>query len=71
MFGEASLACGSFDRERDFDGFKVHPNMRSKCPALSLFDGEAQRDELVFRTREPVMTAEEVRAGEERSDIAL
>lgn len=59
MFGAAALAGGGFERERDFDAFKVHPNMRSKCPALALFDEIEQRDELVFRTREPIMTAEE------------
>ena len=46
----------AFDREIDLEGFGVHAHRVHRTPALALFDPHAQRGELVFRTRNPLLT---------------
>jgi hypothetical protein len=53
--------CGmtSFDASSDFDAFSVPLHLRSKCPALALFDKDTQQHQLVFRTKEPILSSDE------------
>ena len=61
IFGaaEAAQRTFSFDRSRDFDAFAVSGENVQRCAALRLFDPELQNNELVFRTRVPLMTPDE------------
>ena len=49
----------SFDATTDFDAFSVPPSLRTKCPALALFDPATQQHRLVFRTKRPILSAGE------------
>lgn len=49
----------SFDATADFDAFSVPPSLRTKCPALALFDPATQQHRLVFRTKRPILSANE------------
>lgn len=48
-----------FSRERDFSAFKVSPELKTSTPALSLFEPSTQKDELVFLSKKPILTATE------------
>jgi hypothetical protein len=53
--------CGMmpFDASSDFEAFSVPLRLRSKCPALALFDKDTQDNRLVFRTKEPILSSDE------------
>lgn len=53
--------CGMmpFDISSDFDAFSVPLHLRSKCPALALFDKDTQQHRLVFRTKDPILSSDE------------
>lgn len=58
LLGRGAHGDGVFDHE-DFDVYSVPEHNRKTTRALALFRSETQKNELVFRTRHPVLTPEE------------
>ena len=54
LLGEGAHGDGIYNREEDLEAF-----VGTQTPALALFSSETQNDELVFRTRQPVLTPDE------------
>ena len=57
LLGEGAHGDGVYNREEDLEAFEV-PN-GTQTPALALFSSETQKNALVFRTRQPVLTPDE------------
>ena len=57
LIGAGAHGDGAFDRERDFDAFKIAPDVAE--PALRIYDSAEQKRRAVFRTRAPLLSAEE------------
>jgi hypothetical protein len=57
LVGAGAHGDGVFDRERDFDAFTIAPDVAE--PALAIYDKAAQERRAVFRTRAPLLSAEE------------
>ena len=50
----------TYDRSKDFEAYKVCDEKLEKgCPALSLFKQSTQNNELVFTTKQPIITPSE------------
>jgi len=59
LLGEGAHGDGVYNREEDLEAFVLAEANRQQTPALALFCPEKQKDELVFRTRQPVLTPDE------------
>ena len=61
VFGSTECAQGDFrfNRQNHFDAFAVSGDNVARCAALGLFDPHHQRNELVFRTKIPLLTRQE------------
>ena len=59
LLGGGSHGDGIFNRNEDLEAFVVPVENRQQTPALALFREETQKNALVFRTRHPVLTADE------------
>jgi hypothetical protein len=53
------MSSFDFDDASNLDAFSVPPSLRTKCPALALFDADTQQHRLVFRTKEPILSPQE------------
>jgi len=60
LVGDGAYGDGCIDVEKDLDAFEVAEGL--ECPALALFDQDTQGRRLVFRTKQPVLTAQECAA---------
>ena len=59
LLGEGAHGDGVFQRDDDLEAFAVPEENIKHTPALALFDPATQKNELVFRSRRPVLTPEE------------
>eukprot|EP00584_Thalassiosira_punctigera_P010301 CAMPEP_0172546906 /NCGR_PEP_ID=MMETSP1067-20121228/16568_1 /TAXON_ID=265564 ORGANISM="Thalassiosira punctigera, Strain Tpunct2005C2" /NCGR_SAMPLE_ID=MMETSP1067 /ASSEMBLY_ACC=CAM_ASM_000444 /LENGTH=548 /DNA_ID=CAMNT_0013333905 /DNA_START=75 /DNA_END=1718 /DNA_ORIENTATION=+ len=59
LLGEGAHGDGVFQRNEDLEAFAMPEENTKEAPALSLFNPETQKNELVFRTRHPVLTPQE------------
>jgi len=58
LLGEGAHGDGVYNREEDLEAFVVPAN-KTQTPALALFSSETQKNALVFRTRQHVLTPDE------------
>ena len=59
LLGKGAHGDGIFNCHEDLEAFVVPDENIQQTPALALFHSETQKNALVFRTRKPVLTADE------------
>ena len=59
LLGEGSHGDSIYHCDEDLEAFVVPEENRKQTPALALFCSETQNNDLVFRTRQPILTSDE------------